>query len=270
MTEKKKTFWKTAITKIEPNKMVIRGYDVADLMGRVSHGALMYLMLKGELPTPKVGKLIDALLVSTVDQSAIVPSIVVGRWTASCGVGLQSAIANGINTMGFYHGGAIEECMDLFYENVERMHKTGKKSEEIAEEIVRQFRKQKKRIPGYGHPVHTADPRIPRLYELVEKAGVKGDYVELSLAIERALEKLLGKEIPINIDGAGAAVLCELRFESKMSRAITCCGRAVGIAAHAYEEIARERPFRQTPLDEITYDGPKERKLQSEWLKEEL
>src|SRR6266567_3203809 len=46
----KNAVWNTAITRVEPNKVAVRGYDIAELMGRVSFGAAVYLILTGELP----------------------------------------------------------------------------------------------------------------------------------------------------------------------------------------------------------------------------
>src|SRR5207247_5487581 len=39
----------TAITRIQPNKVAVRGYDIAALMGRVSFGAAVNSVLIGEL-----------------------------------------------------------------------------------------------------------------------------------------------------------------------------------------------------------------------------
>jgi citrate synthase len=62
------------ITRIEPNKVAVRGYDIAELMGRVSFGAAVYLILTGELPSPAVARLMDAILVSSIDHGATPPS----------------------------------------------------------------------------------------------------------------------------------------------------------------------------------------------------
>lgn len=43
--------WTTAITEIRPNHVAVRGYDIAELMGRVSFGQAVYLILRGELPS---------------------------------------------------------------------------------------------------------------------------------------------------------------------------------------------------------------------------
>ena len=42
--------WTTAITEAVPNNVRVRGYDIAELMGNVSFGQAVYLILRGELP----------------------------------------------------------------------------------------------------------------------------------------------------------------------------------------------------------------------------
>ena len=69
------TAWKTAITEIAPNSVRVRGYDIGDLMGRVSFGHTVYLILCGELPDEKVGRLMDAILVASIDHGATPPSL---------------------------------------------------------------------------------------------------------------------------------------------------------------------------------------------------
>jgi citrate synthase len=54
--------WKTAISKIEPNNISIRGYQINELMGKVSYPQMVYLLFKGEMPSDNVGKLIEAML----------------------------------------------------------------------------------------------------------------------------------------------------------------------------------------------------------------
>jgi hypothetical protein len=50
----RKATWNSAITRIEPNRVGVRGYDIAELMGHVSFGAAVYLILTGELPRDNV------------------------------------------------------------------------------------------------------------------------------------------------------------------------------------------------------------------------
>ena len=100
--------WKTAITEIEPNKIKLRGYPLNELMGNRSYADVVYLALRGELPTPKVGKLIDAMLVSSIDHGVTPPSALSAMTVASTGAPLNSAVAAGILAISKFHGGAIE------------------------------------------------------------------------------------------------------------------------------------------------------------------
>src|SRR5436189_1305055 len=63
----KNAVWNTAITRVEPNRVAVRGYDIAELMGRVSFGTAVHLILTGELPSPAIGRLMDGILVGSID-----------------------------------------------------------------------------------------------------------------------------------------------------------------------------------------------------------
>ncbi|MGQ9600562.1 MAG: citrate/2-methylcitrate synthase, partial [Anaerolineae bacterium] len=151
--------WKTAITKIEPNKVAVRGYRIDELMGRISFGEMVYLVLKGELPTPAVGRLMDALLVSSVDHGVTPPSALAARTIASGGAPLTTAIAGGIMTINRHHGGAIEDCMKILLEAVASKREKGLDAQTAAREKMAEFRAKKIRVPGYGNRIHTDDPR---------------------------------------------------------------------------------------------------------------
>ena len=88
--------WKTAITDVQPNKINLRGYPVDKLMGKISFAQGIYLALKGEFPSPEVGKLVDAIFVSSIDHGASPPSVLAARTVASTGAELNSAIAAGV------------------------------------------------------------------------------------------------------------------------------------------------------------------------------
>ena len=54
-----------------------------------------------------------------------------------------------------------------------------------------------------------------------------------------------GKPLPINVDGAMAAVLCELDFDPQLANAFFIMARVPGIVAHVYEERSRQKPMRR-------------------------
>ena len=99
--------WKTAITKVEPDKVLVRGYPLDGLIGVCSFSQVLYLVLKGQMPSREVGRLIDAILVSSVDHGAGPPSVLTARTAASTGSELNACIAAGVLAISRFHGGAI-------------------------------------------------------------------------------------------------------------------------------------------------------------------
>jgi len=253
--------WKTAITKIEPNMVAVRGYRIDELMGRISFGEMAYLILKGELPTPEVGKLVDAMLVSSVDHGATPPSALAARTVASGGAPLTTAIAGGIMTINRHHGGAIEECMRVLLSLVAFKREKGYDASTAAREKAAEFKAKGIRVSGYGHRIHSDDPRTRRLFELAAEAGVAGEYIEMGQALRQAIKETSGKDLPMNVDGAIGAVLCDLGFPPELGNGFFAISRTVGLTAQVYEEMTRERPMRRIDPVAHEYDGPPERSL---------
>lgn len=255
--------WNTAITKIEPNKVVVRGYRIDELMGRVSFGEMVYLVLKGELPSPEIGKLMDAILVSSVDHGVTAPSALATRTVASGGAPLTTSIAGGIMTINRHHGGAIEGCMRVLNDLVAYKQEKDLDVLTAAREKMAEFRAQKIRVPGYGHRVHSADPRTQRLFALAEETGVAGEYIEMAHALRQAMRETLNRDLPMNVDGGIAAVLCELGFPPELGNGFFAISRTVGLTAQANEEMTRQRPMRRIEPSAVVYDGPEDRGLET-------
>lgn len=273
MEEKKKGWWNTEIIDVKPNKIMISGYQIQELMGRVSYGEMLYLMVMGKLPQETAGKLIDAVLVAACDQGVISPAITASCMAATCGVTFNSAIASGINLLGKIHGGAIEDAMEVFYEIVNRSEKEGKTIKEIAIDVAKKYKEAKKFMPGYGHPVHKEDPRTTRLWKMadvaVKRGEISGKYVEAAQSIYDAMKELSGKHLTINVDASAAAILCELGIPSQTAPGFICLSRGLGLLAHAYEEIKfgkrMKAPMPPDLLNEhMTYSGPSPRGLPTE------
>src|SRR4029450_4359777 len=103
--------WQTALTSIAPNTILIRGYPVDEMMGRLSFADAVYLLLMGELPSPAIGRMLNAVLVSSLDHGVTPPSTLAARNVATSGAPLKDSVAAGILAFGPHHGGDIESCM---------------------------------------------------------------------------------------------------------------------------------------------------------------
>ena len=106
-------FWKTSISQVRPNEILVRGYPIEELTSRRSFGDIVYLLLTGELPVGNEGRLVEAILVACCEHSLASPSVDAVRFVASSGVPLQTAVAAGVSGIGEVHGGAIEPCARL-------------------------------------------------------------------------------------------------------------------------------------------------------------
>jgi citrate synthase len=242
-----KPFWRTSLSAVEPNKILIRGYRVEDLMARCSFGDIIYLTFKGELPDGNQGRMIEMIVVSSTDHSFLAPSIDATRFVASGGVPLQASVAAGIISLGDHHGGAIEQCAQLLQEAV--------KSGENPATIVARFRARKQRVPGFGHPWHDRDPRTIALIASAKEWKIAASHLALVESISAELN------LPPNIDGVISGIISDMEIAWEYGRAFFIIPRVVGLAAHAVEETTRERPFRVIDINDVAYDGPAERNL---------
>jgi citrate synthase len=247
--------WSTAITKIEPNKITVRGHVLSDLIGVTRFGQMVYLLLIGKMPEDKVGQLIEAILVSSVDHGVTPPSCVAARTVASCGTPLTSALAAGILSIGNFHGGAVEDCMQTLQRGI-AMQKDGLSPAQAAEAIAKEAKEAKKRLSGLGHRLHTDDPRTRRLIEFARELGLAGQGVEQAEALVAAIGKTSSKTLPLNVDGAIAALLVDLGFPPEAGNAFFIMSRVPGLVAHILEERRREKPMRTIVPAEAAYDGP--------------
>lgn len=254
--------WHTAITSIQPNEVRVRGYDIADLMGRVSFGAAVYLILRGELPTDAVGRLMDAIIVSSIDHGATPPSALSARTIASTGATLSASVAGGIMSINRHHGGAIEGCARHLHAIIEHCShpEDDDRLFEAADQYLAELKLKGERMPGFGHRYHTDDPRAGRLFELADEGGAAGPHVRAARAVARVFEGK-GKALPINVDGAMGAVLADLGFDPAAMNGVFMIARTAGLVAHVTEEQARMKPMRKIDPVNHAYDGPEPRSL---------
>src|SRR5690606_27958508 len=115
--------------------------------------------LRGELPSPAVGRLMDALIVSSIDHGASPPSALAARTVASTGATLSAAVAAGIASINRHHGGAIEACAEHLAAIVQAAGNPGDAAAlaAAAEARLAALKAAGERMPGFGHRLHTAD-----------------------------------------------------------------------------------------------------------------
>ena len=221
---------------------------------------MVFLLLKGRLPSLIEGKIFNHVLVSFCDHGATPPSTQTARLVASSGSPMNSAVAGALLSFGHKHAGAIEKAMQLYQSKIGSLYITedsdidNKQIAGLAIDIYNEYILDNKKIPGFGHRYHNVDPRADKLMELAIKEGFVGPHVKLALAVEDlAFEK---KKIRLNVDGANAAILSDLGFSPDLGLGVFIIGRIPGIIAHIHEENMDEEEFRRfCDLDDIIYQS---------------
>jgi citrate synthase len=233
-------WWSTSIIDIHPGSIAVRGYPIQELIGRVRFPDMVWLMLRGELPSPAQSELLEAAMVAAVDHGPHAPSIAISRMAVTCGLPLNGAMASAINALDDVHGGAGEQCMALLRDIALQAGDGEASAADIEAGIDRCIAAHGKIIPGFGHRWHGVDPRAVRLLAIVRDAQaaglVQGRYGRIAEGIERVLQARKGSPIPMNIDGATAVIFSELGFEPALGRGLFILSRSVGILAHAWEQ----------------------------------
>lgn len=224
------TDWETEISS-SGEDAVIRGEKLEEVMD-MDFADAIWLLLKGKKPSKEESEIFNTILSSSIDHGVGNPSTVSSRTIQSGGNDMNTSVAGGILSLGDSHGGAIEECMGIL------------QSEKTAQEIVKEYREEGKKIPGLGHKVY--DDKDPRAEKMLEKAGeleISGKYVEKMKEIQKvfAEEKI---RLVMNVDGGIAAVMSDLGWEPELGKGFFIIARTPGLVAHVREEM-NEPDFRR-------------------------
>jgi hypothetical protein len=139
--------WHSSITRIQPNKVAVRGYDIAELMGRLLWGG--GLDFNRELPSPAVARLMDAILVSSIDHGAT-PIECAQRCVYRCDI---KRLSPPVSCRSITHGGAIEDCA----RQLKAMSTRGARRYffEAQRPAPSHNERAGERMSGFGHRVHT-------------------------------------------------------------------------------------------------------------------
>lgn len=215
---------------------------------------VIMLLHLGRLPSSGERRLLDALLIGMADHGSGAPSCAAARLAASGNrSSISSAVAAGVLAIGDDHGGAGFNCMELIARSLSAAKTDGVGPDTAAARAVEEAVRSKRRLPGLGHRVHTTDPRVKVLFDMARAEKVAGDGIAFMEALETEAGKKI-KPLPMNVDGALAAILHDMGFQPPAGRFLFIVGRVAGLTAEVAEEYAREKPMRIK--FKVEYDGP--------------
>jgi citrate synthase len=251
--------WHTGIVDASEGHIRFHGYDVTTLMTNATFTDTIFLLHRGELPSPGERALMDAILIGCADHGPGAPSCATARLAASGNrESLAAAVAAGLLAVGNDHGGAGAAAMEMIAAGLARVREESISIEASARACVTEARAAGRRLPGLGHRVHKVDPRTALLFAMARDKGLASDGIRFMEALDATLREQ-GKTLPVNIDGALAAVLHDLGFPPAFGKLVFLIARVAGLTAEVAEEYAREKPMRiRVPVE---YDGRPARQM---------
>lgn len=183
---------------------------------------MIFELLTEREPSEAETKLLDLILNLSIDHGPNSPSGVETIKAAKEGKTMGESVGLGLGQIGDRHGGAGGPLMEIMY----RVKREGVRVKEIVEEYL----KNDKRIPGLGHRVYKdKDPRAQLIMNTTVENGIGKEYVKIVNDLRDELEKQTGKALPVNIDGAIAAVLCGFGLDPKLGIAVFIIARTPGL-----------------------------------------
>lgn len=226
----------TRIAGATADRIEVRGRDlVADLIGKFSFTQMFLFHLLGRDATPAQIAVTDAVLVAIMEHG-LVPSAVAARLTLlGAPESLQGAVAAGLLGVGDRFAGTASACAEVL-ESIVSAPQDERAAR--AEAIVESFRRERRPLPGFGHPTHrSGDPRVPRLIEIARAQGVPGRFIEALRLLESAVIHTLGRPLPTNVSCAIAVALREVDIPTEAIRGVVLTARCAGLAGHLLEEM---------------------------------
>ena len=237
----------TRISRITKEAESLRGHALTDLIAGRSFAETAWLALRGDFPSKSHLALFEAALVAAVDHGPAPASAIAARVVASAGNDVHAALAAGLLAQGTLHGGAIEGAARFLALHADATD---------MDEIVRREKEAGRRIPGFGHKLLDVDARSAAIFSRAEALGVPGRHRATASRVEAALKTVSSKPIPLNVDGAMAAVFLDLGFAPGHMRGLFAFARLPGLLAQVFEEQRTGDGPRRLGDDEIEYIGP--------------
>ncbi|OPX41181.1 MAG: hypothetical protein B1H13_03445 [Desulfobacteraceae bacterium 4484_190.3] len=252
------TGYESAITDVGFHKINVRGYPLADIIRKLTFTETVFLTIRGELPTEKQRRVMDAVLCGIVDHGLFAPTSLATRVVASAAPdSIMPGIAAGMLTVGAVTVSPQDTAV-IIEEALRMVKEEGLSKKEAATKIIEDHNAKRKRMPGLGHPLHPkGDPRAIALKDVAVENGVWGEKGDIYEEIHKTFGEITGKRFPINIDGMMGCVLSELGFAPKEMAGVAALSFMPGIIAHAVEESKTIK----LRVAECKYTGVPERKL---------
>lgn len=216
----------------------------------LGHAGNFLYMLKGEAPSEDAAKLMDTDMVLHAEHGSNASSFA-ARVVIGTDANLHAAVTAAVAALsGPAHGGAAEDVM--------RMAQEIGDASKVAD-YVKQKRKNKEAITGFGHRVYRAeDPRARHMRDGVERLSREmgqPQWYEILQALVDAMKPYARHGVNVNVDFYAGVVYYLHGIPEDLFVPIFAVGRVPGWTVQALEQLRNNILIRPLTL----YNGPEPR-----------
>ena len=225
----------TQMAALTTETITVRGHNlVDDLIGKIDVADLFFLEVTGKLPNTAESTMINAMIVA-IAEHGMMPSVIAARLTLlGAPESFQGAVASGLLGAGDTFVGPTSNVARML--QVEAATFDGD-TEAKAQQIVENYIKAKRRLPGLGQPHHPVDPRAVKLFALQKELGLSHINADLMRAIHRVACDRLGRPLTLNAVAAIGAICSDMGLDWRAVRGVGLIARTVGLIGHVMEEL---------------------------------
>lgn len=240
--------WNTAVTRIDPEEVYLRGFPLGEMIGRLPFSATTFLLIRGRMPTPAEAGMIDAILCGVLDYGLKKPGTVAARYCVSANPSITAGLATAVLSVGEYTL-APDAAGAFIRSTFESAQSSGEPLDIAAQKLVEELSAKRERVPGFGHPqFRFLDPRAQTLKRIAQDNGIWGEYCDWYETVHRVFVTKAGKPaIVINDVGMMAAILTQMGFAPHEMTGIAIMSSLPGVIAHLSEELASGVRIRTLP-----------------------
>lgn len=230
---------RTSIGHSTTDDIWVQGYHLPDeLMGVIDFGSMFFLLITQRLPDEGEARLFNSILVALADHG-LTPTALAARLTyTGAPEAIQGSIAAGVLGAGSVFLGVFEDAGRVLKEAGPTVDDDEARLQELADTVIAEHRAAKRFLPGLGHPIHkNGDPRVVRLRQIAEEAGLLGPHTRLMLTLQERAAATARVPLPLNAAGLCGALLADLGMDPSIMRGVAVVSRAAGVVGHLAEEI---------------------------------
>lgn len=212
-------------------KSLCHGYDFYnDLLGRLSWTELLFLLLKGDVPSKKQSAVLNLVMSSIINPGPRDWSTQAAMTSAVTRTTVGNALLTGLAVLqGRYNGALnVEKAMEMFSDGIKLLAKTDLKK------LPGLLGKRYPDLPGYGLYYTRQDARAKRLIQLIKQNNFASKNLDFAIELEKNLAK--NKKIWLTLTGAVSAIFLDLGFTPQEGHGVFLISAAPGLLAHLIEQ----------------------------------